>query len=264
MGDAFRKVNPNDPLRIPAAAYNAFIDAARDLQARRQSLSADTALAFRQTGIVLVRNDSDEDRDRFEVLGIDGPLLTPDDNLDEFQQRVVLKGKKPNRDDHLGKFVVLLEPVRQNEIGLACVDGVCPAQIDVQDEDQEFADVKDNDATALGSRDDGSAAILWKEDGTGTRWAIVQLGRRTTPWYWGTLNADLKYHQSAQVALMKQDSDDGTLSSADRTVDAYCPLLQENFQLPSGAQVKIEVLPQSGLWNVTASNRCPEKIPSSP
>ena len=78
MGDALRKVKPGDPLAIPAEAFNAFIDAARDVQSRR--------LAQRQgaqpaqdpgTTVVLVRNDSGADRDRFDVLGIAGPLISP-------------------------------------------------------------------------------------------------------------------------------------------------------------------------------------------
>lgn len=259
-GDHLKKAQSGQPLRIPAQTFNSFVDAARDFQLRQQSQTTGSSRSFRQTGIVLVRNDSGADRERFHILGIDGPVISPDDNLDEFQNRVVLKGKKPKHDDHLGRFVVLLEPVRQNQIGLAYCDGVCPAKIDVEDEDHEFADIKDDDATALESRDDGSAVILWKEAGEGQKWAVVQLGRRTTPWYWGDLTGDLKYGESAEVTLLKQDPDDGSLlESTNRKVDAWCPILEENYKLPSGARVKVEVLPQSGLWNVTASNKCPEK-----
>jgi len=155
-GDHLKKAQSGQPLRIPAQTFNSFIDAARDFQLRQQSQTTDSSRSFRQTGIVLVRNDSGADRERFQVLGIDGPAISPDDNLEEFQNRAVLKGKTPKHDDHLGRFVVLLEPVRSNQIGLAYCDGVCPARIDVEDEDHEFADIKDDDATALESRDDGS------------------------------------------------------------------------------------------------------------
>jgi len=260
-GDHLKKVQSGDALRIPARTFNTIIDATRDYLDRQQSQSTDAARGFRQTGIVLVRNDSGADRDRFHVLGIDGPVFTPTANLDEFKNRVVLKGKKPSRDDHLGKFVVLLEPIKSNQIGLAYLDGICPAKIDVKKEKHPFADIKHDDATMMESRDDGSAVILWKETGEGQKWAVVQLGRRTTPWYWGTLSEDLKYGESADVALQKQNPDDGTLSSLGRTVEAYCPILASQYKIPSGAKVKVEVHPPSGLWNVTASSKCPEKIP---
>ena len=60
-----------DPLKIPAATFNAMIDAARDHQQRHQGREQTSFPAFRQSGIVLARNDSGSDRDRFDVLGID-------------------------------------------------------------------------------------------------------------------------------------------------------------------------------------------------
>ena len=67
MADALRKVKSGDPLRIPAATFNAMIDTARDYQQRKQGREQTSFPAFRQSGIVLVRNDSGSDRDRFEV-----------------------------------------------------------------------------------------------------------------------------------------------------------------------------------------------------
>ena len=71
MVDTLKKVKSGDPLRIPAATFNAMIDAARDHQQRRQGREQTSFPAFRQSGIVLARNDSGSDRDRFDGLGID-------------------------------------------------------------------------------------------------------------------------------------------------------------------------------------------------
>lgn len=262
-GDHFKKVQAGQPLRIAAQTFNAMIDLAREAQASRQSQTTQAARDFRQTGIVLVRNDSGEDRKRFDVLGIDGPLITPEDNAEEFKGRVVLKGAMPALDDHLGRFVVLVEPIREDQIGLAYFDGVCPARVDVEDEEHRFADIKPDDATSLESRDDGAAAILWKEDGQGEKWAVVQLGRRTTPWHFGTVSGDLTAAAPGSVALMNQDPEDGSLYGSGRTVEAYCPLLDSDHKLTSGTLVKVEVNPYSGLWNVTAVDRCPEEIEES-
>ena len=67
MGDTFTKVKPGDPLAIPAATFNTMIGAARDYQQRLQDREQTSFPAFRQSGIVLVRNDSGADRDRFDV-----------------------------------------------------------------------------------------------------------------------------------------------------------------------------------------------------
>ena len=81
----------------------------------------------------------------------------------------------PAAADHIGNFVILLEPAA-GEIGRACISGVCPVRVDVNDEDDQFADVKDGEATMLESAPTGSARIIWKESGTGTKWAVVRLG----------------------------------------------------------------------------------------
>ncbi len=61
MGNAFRKVKTGDQLRIPASAYNAFVDAALDLRGRQQNRgqTAQPGSEGRSGGIILVRNDSD-------------------------------------------------------------------------------------------------------------------------------------------------------------------------------------------------------------
>ncbi len=46
MGDILRQVRPGDPLVIPAAAYNTFVDADHDYLARQQ----DQAQAARPDG----------------------------------------------------------------------------------------------------------------------------------------------------------------------------------------------------------------------
>ncbi len=50
------KVKSGDPLKIPAATFNTFIDAARDFRARTQNRAQKPEPAVRQSGIVLVRN----------------------------------------------------------------------------------------------------------------------------------------------------------------------------------------------------------------
>ncbi len=56
-----------------------------------------------------VKNASGEARGRFEVLGIDRPIFTPTDSLDTFQNNILLVGVVPHKEDHPGRFCILLE-----------------------------------------------------------------------------------------------------------------------------------------------------------
>ena len=177
MGDNFKKVQAGQPLKIPAETFNAFLDAARDFRARQQSRETQSQQTFRQSGIVKVKNSSGADRGRFEILGIDRPIFTPTDNLETFQNEVTLVGVTPDGEKHLGRFCVLLEPLKADAIGLAVIAGVCPVRVNVHEESDTFAEIKDGEATQLKSGGSGSATILWKESGTGeNKWAVVRLG----------------------------------------------------------------------------------------
>ena len=170
-----RKVRSGQKLSIPAGAYNAFIDAAADYQRRTAGIGQKAEPSLRQAGIVLIRNDSGSDQNRLAVLGIDSPIIGPTSNEDEFKNRVALSCVTPAADTHEGRFVILLEPIAVGKIGRAYAAGICPARVQVKDEDHWFADVKDGETSCLESRASGAAQILWKEAGTGLKWAIVRL-----------------------------------------------------------------------------------------
>jgi hypothetical protein len=65
MGDTLRKVQAGQKLRIPAAAYNAFVDAANDFKRRSASNGREPETTVRDRDVLLVRNDSGEPRERF-------------------------------------------------------------------------------------------------------------------------------------------------------------------------------------------------------
>jgi hypothetical protein len=191
MADPFRKVRPGEPLAIPASTFNTLMDVAR-----RHTIGGgggrgpDANGEARQTGIIRVKNTTDDAVPRFGVLGLADPLIWPNDNpdnsseivnLDEFKSRVVLKGVTALVPDHLGKFAVLLEPAPVGTIVKACVFGVCPAYVTVADEVHEYAEVKTFGPTLLGSSNVGTARILWKEEGTGEKWAVVRIGDARLP-----------------------------------------------------------------------------------
>ena len=95
MVESLRKVRPGDPLAIPAATFNAFVDAAQDYRNRQHRQERPIPPAGDGSGTIRVKNASGADRDRFAVLGLDVPVFTPTDNLEGFKNEPVLAGVVP-------------------------------------------------------------------------------------------------------------------------------------------------------------------------
>ena len=172
-----KKIQSGQPLVISAAAYNAFVDAALDYRQRGSRVGQGSQPVFPQTGVILVRNDSGADRGRFEVLGLDVPVIAPDVNEEAFKNHLALAGVLPVAGMHEGRYAVLSEPVAAGGIGRAVVDGATVVKVTVADEAQApgFAEIAGGDATVLAAGESGSAAILWRAGGTGPQWAVVRL-----------------------------------------------------------------------------------------
>ena len=221
MGDALKKVKPGDPLAIPAAMFNTFVDAAKDYLSRQREQGQKATPAGRCGGIVLVRNDSGADPGRFEVLGVSTPLFTPTADLDAFKNTRALAGVTPTEADHLGKFVILLEPVAAGELALALASGVCPVKLSVTDEADDFADVNDGQCATLKTGPKGSAVILWKESGTGVKWGIVKLAGPAPMILWGVALEDWYY---GNTVTLDPCCEDGTDNGQDNvTGHVICP-----------------------------------------
>ena len=213
-----RKVKTGDPLVIPAETFNTFIDAALDFRKRQTAVTRRSQAGHRQSGIILVKNASGADRQRFHILGLADPLITPDYNEDEFRNRVALTGELPAEADHVGRFVVLLEPLKADGVGLAFAQGLCPVKVTVESEEHGYADVNDGEAATLKSGPSGAAQILWKEAGTGEKWAVVRLGvpAGLPPIYKATAD------QSGNTVLAKLLLADGSLATGNaEELDVY-------------------------------------------
>jgi hypothetical protein len=182
VADALAKVRPGQSLRIPAAAYNAFVDAAKADRGLRQDAQRE-AIRAQTVGLTPVRNATASAIPRFGVLGVDGPLFLPGDALDSFQNRVAIVGVAPTTALHEGKFVIALEPIAAGGLGMACAAGVCIARVEfpMGSDDAKFADIADNETGHLKSGDRGAAQILWREPGDGVRWAILRFGAAGAP-----------------------------------------------------------------------------------
>lgn len=182
-----KKVQPGDPLAVPAEAYNAFVETAEAYRQRRfaRTTRMTHGAPIAQygpldAGTVLIRNDSGEPRDRFDVLGVDGVLIKPVDNEFEFWDRVRLRGGMPST-GHAGRFAILLEPAPQDTIVRACLLGLCQVRVYMADEGHGFAELAVGQAGRLVSGTSGLAQLLWVEPAADrtdpdVAWTVVRLG----------------------------------------------------------------------------------------
>jgi len=172
-GDALRKVKSGDPLRIPAGAYNAFVDAAVDLRRRQHEESREPQRLRRDGDVILVLNSTASTVGRFGVLGLTDPIILPGDALE--LERVAFAGVLP-QPEHAGRFAILLETAAPGAIVRAAMGGVVPVKIGMADPDDQFADVSPGLTDRLQSGESGAAQILWVETSISTvRQAFVRL-----------------------------------------------------------------------------------------
>ncbi len=172
-GDSLRKVKSGDPLNIPAAAYNAFVDAAVDLRQRQHEESREPQRLRRDNDVILVLNSTGSTVNRFGVLAITDPIIAPTDALE--LERVAFTGVVPAA-EHAGKFAILLETAAPGAIVRAAMGGVVPVKVGLLQPDDEFADVAPGQTGYLNSGDSGPAQILWVESSlVPVRQAIVRL-----------------------------------------------------------------------------------------
>lgn len=175
-GDPLKHVRAGEQFDPPAEAWNAFADAAVAHRSRAHDLGQDATPSAARASIILVKNDSGGDVDRWGILGVESVLITPTESELGFQNDLALVGDTPTTADHTGKFVILAEPIPDGKIGRAFAAGVCPVVIGVTDEGHEYAEVANGQSAYLASGGSGVAQILWKQSGTGFKWAVVRLG----------------------------------------------------------------------------------------
>ncbi|MCC6653318.1 MAG: hypothetical protein IT348_19360 [Candidatus Eisenbacteria bacterium] len=172
-----KKVFRGDPIEISADSFNTMIDAAEAYKNAGISHRHQRQAHFEQTGIVLVRNETGIPRDRFDILGIAGPIIERAENEAEYFSRPTIRGTFATS-DYLGRFVVLLEPLPIGAIGHGVVSGICHARVYMHSGSDTTADIKPGDGSQLESGT-GVATVLWHEapaEYPATCWAMVRLG----------------------------------------------------------------------------------------
>jgi hypothetical protein len=107
---------------------------------------------------VLVQNNSGQDVDRGEVLGIDRLLIQRDENADEWQRDLDFAASLPRK--HHGSFVVADEPIRAGGTGEAILEGACVVKVQFRARAHGFASPVLSETGYLRTEPTGWARLL--------------------------------------------------------------------------------------------------------
>jgi hypothetical protein len=185
MGFDFKRYQTGELFRVTQRTANAMVGAAEAFD--RHAIDPGevaTSPTYRFEGSLLVcRNDTGADLARFDVAGLDSALITPVQNLPEFQNYPRFSLATPAVPTHVGRFGVCTEPIAAGAVGNVLVNGVVPAKVFWNvpaHAPSGFADVQSGQ-TYLVPSGMGAAQILWADTlspygGAGTVWALVRLG----------------------------------------------------------------------------------------
>lgn len=171
-----QKVVIGAPMReFVGGSFNALVDgywqqrAAGGKQRGTRSGSLGPALT------VLVKNNSGAAREPGHVLGVDELLLTLTEEPSQVYREPIVQGITPTTADHASKFVVCRDHIVAGEVGPAWLLGCGWVKANITDTGHTHLAIADGVADYLESGTSGYE-IIWKESGTGTKWALVLLG----------------------------------------------------------------------------------------
>ena len=173
MGDQFHKVMPGDPLKIPAEAWNALVDLSQQWKNQQHDLLSQADGTSRQTTLAKVRNLTGVDLDRFSIVALGTPIITPTANLKEFKRQVSFQGLVPSAGTG-PRFGVLLEPLKNNLIGTVAVGGCVITRVFVGATAYACAETVNGQNGYLRSVPHGPASVLWIESTGAVRWAVIR------------------------------------------------------------------------------------------
>lgn len=239
-GDIYRMPLPGSPLNIPAKLQAKVIDNAHG---NKLDTTEDVAQHFRQATVVYVRNDSGVAKDQFNIMGLNGPAITPTQKLDEFKRRVCFAVIAPTLASHSHSFCVLLDPLKSGGMGRAVVGGVVQVKV-TGSLSTKWARVTDNDSTKLTASNVGACRLLWSDSGSGERWALVRLGEFENK-VRGKLTAQLNKDNSAAMDIW---TGTGAGSSTTESITVHAWKLATGQFVASGKMIDAFYEHASGIW----------------
>lgn len=175
----FDRVRSGQDVALGARWYNAVSEAAErfhELETRENARFSRGADARD----IWILNGTDVDVERFGIMGLDRPAVSPNDNFEEWSRRFPMRGRAPKTEDG-GRFVILLEPAPPGRLARACAAGIAAVKVKMIDDAHRFADAAVDDVTMLESKIESSTRLLWVQDREDREvpdvaWAMARLG----------------------------------------------------------------------------------------
>jgi hypothetical protein len=171
VSDKFQTVTAGQPLQVPAATWNAMLDAARAHEQSKFNLQAGSDSQARRPSLAKVQNQTAVVLGQFSIVGLGNPLVAPSANFAEFQRETAVGVGLPSGGDRFG---VLLEPLAPGRIGMAAVAGVVATRVAVGDQIYSRAQVMPGQTSFLANVPHGPASILWMEAIGVIRWCLIR------------------------------------------------------------------------------------------
>lgn len=174
MADIPRLIPGSRVPGIPAEGWNRMAAATRAVEQMAGTLVASPGTTGGLPAITVdVTNSTTAARDAYHIVGLDGVVFEPS-GTDPPTEQLALKAVTPNEEKQFG---ILTSPLANSSADSvkAVVMGQTWVQIDIQDEENENCGVEDDEFEHLVSGK-GSTPIVWKPEGTGVKWCVVQLG----------------------------------------------------------------------------------------
>jgi hypothetical protein len=149
------------------------VDLSQDQKNQRHDQLSQTEGTSRQTTLAKVRNQTGVDLDRFSIVALGAPIITPAANLTEFKRQVSFQGLVPSAGTG-PRFGVLLEPLKNNLIGTAAIGGCVITRVSVGSVAYNAAETIVGQNGYLRSVPHGPASVLWIESTGALRWAVIR------------------------------------------------------------------------------------------
>lgn len=173
MRSSGEKTTKGQELKFFSSEHNSFIDAADDLKQRQDNFNVPGKIANTKPGIVDVQNISGETVDQYHYMVVEKFIFKPEDNESGFKNEVSFKVNifDEDNEDHVGAaLVVLLQPIKDEAVGLAMIVGSSQIRVNIKDEAHTYAILKSGE-TILESSFGGPVSMVTKEEGEGEKWA---------------------------------------------------------------------------------------------
>lgn len=231
------------PYQLSASTFNALVN---DLEARESAKRSfdEPSGQIPARMQVLAKNVSGAAIARFDVLRLTGVAITPTANLLSFQNRPVFECDAPSTAAN-ERWGVALAPAAVGAVIPIAIGGIVPVRVSVAHAAHDRAHLKASDKSQLESNFGGDARIWWKESGTGTKWALCELGIQPDRYVLGVTDEAIAVDASGYVSVW--------LNGADSTANIVAELswMHGSQAISLGKEVKAEWYHDARKWVIT-------------